>query len=119
MALDALVRRLVGTTGKITDSLKVEIKHYRAKGMSDTGSSSIIPRYTIRKGFWETKQVLVRTEKGDETKSMDILTFTEPFEIDREDQLVLPDGTSQPILDIGGFADKKTGRPYVMVVTLG
>lgn len=61
----------------------------------------------------------VRTTEGVDTMSRATIQFVEPHPIDDDDSIVLPDGTTGPILDMRGVVDPATGIPYVTTVLLG
>jgi hypothetical protein len=39
--------------------------------------------------------------------------------IDRRDIITLPDGSSGPIVEVGGFTDRKTGMPFYHEIWIG
>jgi hypothetical protein len=75
---------------------------------------------------WKQKQV--RTPDGVLSVSRASVTFldikalviaTAGEGVDDNDQIVLPDGTTGPILDMSGFIDAGTGQPIATEVFLG
>jgi len=66
---------------------------------------------------WRQKQV--RTRAGSEAVSRAYVGFLRPTAIDEKDKVVLPDGTTGPILDMSGFVSRETGRPIFVEVWLG
>jgi len=77
----------------------------------------------------ELKQELRKTDTGQEVMSKTKLTFIRPIAdqgtagrrepIDPRDKITLPDGTTGPIVDIGGLISGGTGKPYMLEVWLG
>jgi hypothetical protein len=61
----------------------------------------------------------VRTSEGIDAMSRATIQFVEPHPLDDDDSIVLPDGTTGPILDMRGVVDPLTGIPYVTTVYLG
>ena len=67
----------------------------------------------------EWKQRAVRTRAGADTTSRAYVGILRPFSVSERDKVVLPDGTTGPILDMGGFVSRATGRPIFVEVWLG
>ena len=74
------------------------------------------------------KQRHVRTMSGELSVSRAVVTFLDVAElsvathgegIDDNDIITLPDGTTGPILDMGGFIDAGTAQPLATDVYLG
>jgi hypothetical protein len=74
------------------------------------------------------KQRMVRTAAGQLTVTRATVTFldvstllevTEYKGLSDEDKITLPDGTTGPILDMGGFVDPGTGIPYATEAMIG
>lgn len=77
----------------------------------------------------ELKQQLRKDANGVEVMSKTKLTIIRPIPdegtagrrepIDPRDKVTLPDGTTGPIIDIGGLVSGGTGKPYMLEVWLG
>jgi len=74
------------------------------------------------------KQKHLRTQGGELTVSRASVLFLDVNElkaatnnegIDDNDIITLPDGTTGPIIDMAGFIDAGTGRPFATEVFLG
>jgi len=130
MGLANIVRNAVATADTITKDLQATVTHYAWTGQNDTAA----PTYgsgVSRKAIVEMKQRLVRKPNGDEIVARARVMFLalptangasgrrEP--IDPRDKIVLPDGTTGPILDVTGLVDAEstTGRSYFAEVWLG
>lgn len=80
-------------------------------------------------GLVELKQQLRKNTEGQEVMSKTKLTFTQPIAaegtsgrrepIDPRDEIILPDGTTGPIIDIAGLVSGGTAAPYMLEVWLG
>lgn len=128
MGLQDIVRSGVALAHGVTDSLQDTVQHYPWTGHDKFGK----PTYgaaVVRKGLVEYRAELRRNPNGQETMQRAVVTFLTPITangaagrqepIDLRDKLVLPDGTTGPILDIQGLNDPGTQRPYLYVVALG
>lgn len=112
---------------KVTRDAQAVITLYRYLGSSATGAKSYGPAITMRALVdWRQKQV--RTLQGTLSVSRAQVTFlnitalvlaTDGEGIDDNDRIVLPDGTTGPILDMAGFIDANTGIPLATEVYLG
>jgi hypothetical protein len=92
------------------------------------GSPSYAPDVTLQ-AIVDWKQKQVRTKEGILSVSRAIVTFLDAAALrdatdgngidDDKDVIVLPDGTTGPILDLGGFIDRETTHPLATEVILG
>lgn len=113
-----LVRGGVAIANKLTASLQPEVTVIKAASTDVAGD--VTPGATYHwPALVDWKAERRRTPEGTEVTSRAVITFTEPRPITEEDTIILPDGTTGPILDLGGFVDKGTGRPFVLDVYLG
>lgn len=134
MGYDALIRGLVkNVVSPQFESMKLDVTFKAWIGQSGAG----VPAYAAPR----TLRALVDftgsgTQKYTSAGNIIILTATLTFldiigdttpnageerdqPIDTRDVLTLPDGTTAPVVDVGGFADSATGQPFVPTVTLG
>lgn len=128
MALDDIVRNLVGVAQSLTSSLQSSVAHSAWTGRDDHGKPTYATAVT-RPALIEHEQRLLRTATGEEAQQMAKVTFLQPIAangasgrkepIDPRDKIVLPDGRSGPILAVEGLVDPDTSSPYLYVVRLG
>ena len=128
MGLLQIIRGGVKVADKITKPLQSEVTYKRMTGPTDTyGTKGYGPAVKIQASVdWRSKQV--RTQAGELTVTRATLTLTDVATIKRvtnnqgigeDDIFILPDGTTGPILDLGGFIDAGTGQPFATEVMLG
>lgn len=123
MRLDRIIRRGVALADRITDSLQAEVIHYHWSGDDqadqDATGDKIFPSPVTRKAIVTLKQQFIRTSAGEDAVARAQVTFLSPVDVHMQDQIILPDGTTGPILDITGPVDPSTGRAYTIDVWLG
>jgi len=119
MGLASVVRGAVATANRVTKDLQSTVSHQSA--MSTPSSKGVIAygAAVSRRALVDWKQKVMRTSNGQEVTTRASVTFLEPVAVTLLDVIILPDGTTGPILDVGGFVDASTGRPYLMEVWLG
>lgn len=131
MALDIakIVRNAIaGVVDPVTKSAQSNVQYFRwisdLDGMGTPGYAA----KKILKAAIDWKQVQVRTPQGTDTTSRASLIFTNTAAlmaatagkgIGDKDKFILPDGTTGPILDLGGFIDPGTSIPFATEVYLG
>ena len=133
MGLRDIIAAGVAIANNATKDLQVAVTHFQWIAQTgfgaptyDTPFAEGIPRKAIvEQGV---KQRFSNLSSKMVTFNAHIL-FLVPFEpngaigrvepIDPRDKFVLADGTTGPIVDIQGFTDSKTGRPYFGEVWLG
>lgn len=131
MGFDDLVRNGIALANSMTADLQATVQHRRWIGQSTAGK----PTYATavqRQALVERRQRRVRMVDGQEILSEATVSFLEPLAaytptvtgrrdpIDERDELVLPDGTTGPILKTDdGLFDPVTRRTYMHVVYLG
>lgn len=130
MAFDALIRKGITLANKLTGSLQAEVE-YRPWVDSSGKGKAIYGASQFLKAIVEPRQVLKSDKDGHEVRvqgsSVMFLQTIEPNgatdrrsePIDPRDLIVLPDGTSSPILSVGGMTDPTTKRPYFCEVVVG
>jgi len=124
----AIVRAAVVTANTMTESLQVPVQH-AAWTSSDGLGAPVYATRVVRQAIVENKQQQVRTTTGETVLARAKITFLAPITgngadgrrepFDPRDEIVLPDGTSGPILAINGIADPATNYPYLFEVYLG
>jgi hypothetical protein len=118
MNLAAIIRRGVGILDKNTQSLQAVVTYEPWLGQDDYGneefgpvvSMNAIVDNSMRDRPSSTGQLVVSRAK---------VTFPRPISVDTRDRIILPDGTTGPIIDVMGVVDRATGKPYATDVLLG
>ena len=127
MSLLNVVRDAVAVADSVTKALQSTVSYERRTGQDAFGD----PTYAAAVDLlaivdWKARQV--RTSTGLLTVSRAVITFLDAAAlstatggagIDDNDKLTLPDGTTGPILDLGGFIDPGTGIPVATEIFLG
>jgi hypothetical protein len=128
MDLAKIVRSAVKTADAATASLQVDVTHYAWLGQSGYGDITYASPVTLP-ALVDQRLSEVRTASGELVNTKAHITFirvvppsggagrNEP--IDARDKIVLPDGTTGPIVATSGLVDPSTARPYVLEVFLG
>ncbi len=131
MGLGSIVRSAYRTAHQVTggtDGLQVDVAHYAWTSQDGYGKPTYASAKTYPAIVTRTQR-LIRTQTGHEVMSRASLEFlqlpkangasnrTEP--IDTRDKLVLPDGTTGPILDVNGLLDPTTEHPFGVTVWIG
>ncbi len=136
MALSDVVRTAIGIADNLTKSFQVEVKHYAWIGTNMKSEFEYDPEFVVRKALSQKKRARQRFEATSEISQVTILTFIGPIAehgaanrqepIDPRDKIILPDGTTGPLSDIGrrselqgGLDDPTTNQPYMFQVTVG
>lgn len=127
MGLLNTLRKGVVIADKVTKDLQSTVTFRRWTGQDMFGDATYAAEVGLR-AVVDWKQRQVRTTAGILTVSRASVTFldidallaaTGGAGIDDNDVIVLPDGTTGPILDMGGFIDRETGIPVATEVFLG
>jgi hypothetical protein len=127
MALPDIIRSAVKTANSVTQSLQALVTYERSLGDNGYGAINYAPPIEM-KALVDWKQRMVRTAAGQLTVTRATVTFldvntllqvTEYKGLNDEDKITLPDGTTGPILDMGGFVDPGTGIPYATEAMIG
>ena len=128
MSLAGTIRSAVATADKVVKSLQPSVQHACWTGQDMFGKATF-SSFATRKAIIEQGIKERRLGDGRIVMTSAKITFlvvsppngatgrVEP--IDPRDKLVLPDGTSGPILDVSGLQDAEKNRPYLLEVSLG
>lgn len=123
MRLDRIIRKGVALADRITKSLQGDVIHYHWSGDDqadqDATGDKTFPAPVTRKAVITLKQQFIRTSAGEDAVSHAQVTFLSPVDVHMQDQIILPDGTTGPILNIAGPVDPSTGKVYAVDVWLG
>lgn len=120
MGLADTVRGAVAVANAATAGLQVNVSHYAAGTPDEAGNVPYPALPTARPALVTRKQKMVTTSTGQNVLSTAEVVFLDPAVVINElDKIVLPDGTTGPILNTVGFLDQGTNRPYLTQVYLG
>lgn len=128
MSLLDTVRNAVKAADTVTKSLQATVTYKKAVATNDGYGGYDYPSSVQLRAIvdWTRKQL--RTSSGVLSLSRASVMFldinalvsaTGGQGIDDHDQIILPDGTTGPILDMSGFIDAGTGHPVATEVLLG
>lgn len=131
MALDSVIRSAIATANTITRSLQSEVVIHRWIGQDGFGNNTYAAPLPVL-AIVEQKQRLRVVSSGPVTQTIQTIGTVQILEvvpphgatgrsepIDSRDRIVLPDGSSGPIVDIEGMIDPTTSRPYFAEIWLG
>lgn len=128
MGLDSVVRAAVSIADQVTSSLQVAVMHYAYLSQDAFGK----PTYAVavsRLAIVEYKIRQHMTATGKIVESRAKVSFIRPVSpngaagrnepIDTRDKIILPDGTTGPIIDVTGLVDPTTSRTYLSEAYIG
>jgi hypothetical protein len=127
MDFAGLVRKYVAVADRVVKSLEPTVMVAHMTAADEYGKKTLGEPVGVR-ALVDWKQQQVRTSSGVLSVSRVMVTFldvggllaaTNNEGLDDSDRIMLPDGTTGPILDMGGFIDAGTGRPFATEVYLG
>src|SRR5688572_2046525 len=132
MALRDIIAKGVATINTITKDLQGSVSHYPWIAQNAFGSTqhqSPFGQPITRTAIIEQQGRWRQMPNGNMVFTYAHLIFLEPFEhinapnrknpIDPRDRLILPDGTTGPIVDVDGLYNPGTNSPYFCEVWLG
>jgi len=118
MGLDDILRGAVKTAKAVTKDLQPTVLHAAWKEQTTSGAQTY--KAAVKRGaIVSFHQQQVRTPEGELTMSRAQITFLEPVAISTKDKLTLSDGSTGPILQIGGPVDPGNDLGFVTDVWLG
>lgn len=127
MALIDVIRLGVKIADSVTKSVHSSVTFTRVTARDSYGAPTATSTTTLR-AVVEVKNAPVRTREGITVVARATLDFLDVTAIlsatggagfDYDDQFVLQDGSTGPILNLGGFMDPGNGKPVAMTVYLG
>jgi hypothetical protein len=122
------IRAGIQTANTVTKPLQGTVQHAAWIGQDGFGADTWAAPVS-RAALVDLTRKLRATQNGRLVMTVASITFldvlsangasgrTEP--IDDRDKITLPDGTTGPIVSVGGFMDALTGRPLLNEVLLG
>ena len=133
MGLIDIIRSGVAIASGLTADLQSDVTHYAwigdAGGSASGKGKSTYATPVNRRALINTGSKEVKLANGQTALVKARIVFLDPIEpngaagrrepIDVRDKIVLPDGTSGPIIDTGGLLDAGTDAPFVNTVLLG
>lgn len=127
MSLLDVVRAGVKVANGVTKPLQPTVTFRRLIGIDGEGTRTYASNVSLR-AIVDWKQKGLRTPTGELSVSRASVAFldvaalmaaTDGKGVDDGDIIILPDGTTGPILDLSGFIDAGTGMPVMTEVWLG
>jgi hypothetical protein len=127
MGLLDVVRSGIKIADQITKPLQASVTYEQCTGSDDYGMKTYAASVSLN-AIVDWKQKPVRTQAGVLTVTRatvgllniaEVVAATGGVGIGDDDRFTLPDGTTGPILDLGGFIDAGTGHPVSTEVYLG
>jgi hypothetical protein len=132
MSLLDVLRSAVVIADQQTKAIQATVKYRHYVSSSDEGDAIYNPPVgqpeLELKAIVDWKQKMLRTMEGEQSVSRAVVTFLDVNAVaaatnnegfDDNDIIILPDGTTGPILDMSGFIDAGTGQPLATEVFLG
>ncbi len=128
MGLLDILRTGVAIADSVTKDLQCYVMYTKSAGVDYEGNPGTPGAPIELRAIVDWKQAQVRTQGGELTVTRATVLFldidaiiaaTNGEGIGDEDIIILPDGTTGPILDMGGFIDAGTGHPLATEVFLG
>lgn len=127
MGLLDVVRSGVKVADALTKSLQTTVTYRRYSAADHYGKKQLLASVPLR-ALVENKLRRVTSASGIITDSTITITLldaaavasvTGGVGITVNDEFVLPSGSTNPILNVGGFVDAGTGQPFATEVYLG
>lgn len=127
MSLLDVLRSGVKIADNVTKPLQPRVSYRRYLSEDGYGTKQYGPVVFLN-AIVDWKQKQVRTKEGTLSVTRasvlflnikDVVDATSGQGIGEDDEIVLPDGTTGPILDMSGFIDAGTGHPLATEVFLG
>lgn len=127
MSLLDTLRSAVKIADNVTRPVQSTVTFHRRLTSDKEGTSTFAAPVALR-AVVDWKATQVRTPQGVLTSSRASVTFLDVAKLSSAtggngvsdlDRIVLPDGTTGPILNLSGFVDAGTGRPVATEVFLG
>lgn len=120
MGLLDIVRSGIAVANTLTQDLQATITREAFTSGQDVRGEPNRSTGVSVKAIVEYKTRQVKTPSGEFVTSRAKVTILDPsIVIHVKDKLTLPDGTSGPILEVVGLADRVTGRPVMSEVYIG
>lgn len=115
-----LARLAVALGNKLSKDLQATVLHKSVISTNEGSGDFALSPAVSRQAVVEMEQKVVKTADGETVLSRATVTFLDPTVIvNLHDEITLPDGTTGPILNIGGFPDRILGTGLYTKVSLG
>lgn len=114
------ISNMVALGNKLTQSLGVAstVTYFAATTADGAGKEQTPATGVQRKAIVNKQQKLIKTASGELVMSQAYVAFLDPAPVSLYDKIVLPDGSTGPILSVQGFFDGSNG-PILNEVYLG
>lgn len=120
MALNDLVRSLVGVADRVTAPLQATVEHHVFRRHTSKGGIEHYPTPDAVQAVVILGQKRTGyNERGEVVPLRALLIFPRPIAVTMHDKFILPDGTTGPVVSIDGVVDPATGNRYASEVGLG
>jgi hypothetical protein len=128
MSLLTVLRSGVRIADKVTRPLQCTVGFERCTGLDDQGARAYAEGIISLRAIVDSKVQQVRNAQGILDASRATITLLDVVALDAatgnrgvmtEDRFTLQDGTTGPVLNVGGFADAGTGRQVTTQVYIG
>ena len=120
MGLLDTVRNGIAVAKSLTSDLQANVSHRSALGPASGSGEVPLGPAVQRPALVTRKQKVVRSTTGQMITSIAEIVFLDPGVVVNElDEIVLPDGTTGPIVWSEGFVDRGAGSPMLTQVYLG
>ena len=114
----AFIAKMVAVADRLTKSLQCTVTYTPFTGSSGTGKT--YGSAVAKKAIVNMEQRQVRTLTGELTTCRaSVVFFDTDLTISTDDKIVLPDGTTGPVLLVKGPVDPTSTHPYLTEVFLG
>lgn len=114
-----LIREGVGIIDDMTkNDLQVAVGVARWLAQNVLGAPTFGATTSVQ-AFVDYDQGVIRTADGKEVRYKAWVMFPRPQLLALKDKIILPNGTTGPILNTNGFVDSATGESYYREVYLG
>lgn len=116
----SMISQLVALANNLTVSLGVaaDVTYIAASAVNGAGKETSPTAGVTRKAIVNKKQKLVKGPDGQLVMSQAYVGFLDPAPISEYDRIILPDGTTGPIISTQAFMDGSNG-PILTEVYLG
>lgn len=118
MGLRDIIASGMKTIDSVTKDLQVKVLHESVSSQTSEGSD-LAPTSTYRMALVDKTQRMVKLNDGRQVVASAQVTFPRPTAVSTRDFITLPDGYRGPVLNTGGFIDRKTGAGFLADVWVG
>lgn len=117
-SFDTIVRSGIALADSLTESLQATVSHSANTGQDNFGADTYAAAIS-RDAIVEYKARQHQTGSGEIVQTQAKVVFLRPVTITARDKIILPNGSTGPIVDIEGLVDPTTNQLYMIEVWLG